>query len=168
MIVKQTDAELSQEQREVLAGVLFQMFAGATAQDDRFWKRTWRALMAAAAGEMFALRLELLKDGAYHRRHMALEQKLFDSQEQFYVFNQFRNWLKVGAGFVEWRVVRGQLVPQPLSISYDECDQFTMEQFHSDAAAFLRSRRAQAELWPHLTPLKAQEMMESILEGFGE
>lgn len=56
--------------------------------------------------------------------------------------------------------------PSPKSISYDQCDQLTMEKFHTDAIAFLRTPRAQSELWPHLSPAMAQESIETLLATF--
>lgn len=167
-IAKRTDANLTEQQRQVLAGVLFEMLGGLTEHDHKRWRGFWREVMAAGSGEVFTLDLAIIRNGIFHRRHLKLESVLFASQEQFYVFEQFRNWLKTGAGFVDWKVVRGQLVPEPKSISYDKCDQLTMELFHADAIAFLRTPRAQEQLWPHLPAAKAQEMIESVLGSFHE
>lgn len=165
-IAKRADIALTDQQRQVLAGVLFEMLGGVTEDDHKFWKRFWGELMAAGSGEIFSVKVSIQRDGRFHRRHMKLENELFLAQEQFLVFNQLRNWLKTGAGFVDWHVVRGQLVPEPKSISYEECDQLTMEQFHNDAIAFLRTPRAQQQLWPHLPANKAQEMVETLLASF--
>lgn len=168
VLAKMTDANLTDEQRRVLAGVLFEMLGGLTERDQKVWRGLWRELMAAGSGQVFSLEFSIIRDGIFHRRHMKLETRLFESQEAYWSFNQFRNWLKVGAGFCDWKVVRGQFVPVPKSISYAECDQATMEEFHNDAIAFLRTRRAQQELWPHLSADKAQEMVETILARFHE
>lgn len=165
-IAKRTDASLSEQQRQLLRGVLFEMFGGLTEDDHKFWMRLWGELMNAGSGEVFTLKVSIQRNGSSHRKHMALEQALFNAQEQFLVFSQFRNYLKVGAGFVDWHLVRGQLVPVPKSIGYDECDQLTMEKFHTDAIAFLRTPRAQHQLYPHLKPSQAQDMIESVLATF--
>jgi hypothetical protein len=167
-IAKRTDANLTDQQRQILAGVLFEMLGGLTEHDQKRWRGFWREVMAAGSGEVFTVDLAIIRNGRWHRRHMALESALFESQEQFCVFGQLRAWLKTGSGFVDWKVVRGQLVPEPKSISYDKCDQLTMEQFHADAIAFLRTPRAQEQLWPHLPAAKAQEMIESVLTEFRE
>jgi hypothetical protein len=165
-IAKRTDASLSEQQRQLLRGVLFEMFGGCTEDDHKFWMRLWGELMNAGSGEVFTINVSIQRDGRFHRRHMKLENELFLNQEAFSSFEQLRNYLKVGAGFCEWKVVRGQLVPEPKSISYDQCDQLTMEKFHTDAIAFLRTPRAQSELWPHLSPAMAQESIETLLSSF--
>lgn len=166
MLAKRSDANLTDQQRQVLAGVLFEMLGGLTDLDQKMWRGFWRELMAAGSGEVFALKVSIIRQGRFHRRHMKLETVLHEAQEQFPSFLQFRNWLKTGAGFCEWQIVRGQLVPVPKSINYDQCDQLTMEQFHLDAIAFLRTQHAQHQLWPHLTPAMAEQCMESILSQF--
>lgn len=165
-LAKRTDVTLTDEQRQVMRGVLFDMFGGCTDDDDRMWKRAWGELMNAEPGEVFTWTLEIEQDGHFHRRHMKLENELYNGQEQFYVFKQFRNWLKTGAGFVDYHLVRGQMVAVPKSKSYSECKKFQMEKFHNDAIAFLRTPRAQQELWPHLSPAMAQEMIETLLATF--
>jgi hypothetical protein len=166
-VAKRVDAPLSEQQRQVLASVLFEMLGGLTEDDHKFWMRLWGELMNAESGEIFTLKVSIQRNGTFHRRHMKLETELFNAQEQFYVFSQLRDWLKTGAGFVEWHMVRGQMKPVPKSISYDECDQLEMEKFHNDAITYLRTPRAQQELWPHLSPQMAQEMIETILGEFG-
>jgi hypothetical protein len=165
-IAKRSDASLTDQQRQLLRGVLFEMFGGCTEDDDRMWKRAWGELINAGSGEVFTWTLEIEQDGHFHRRHMKLEQEVFNGQEQYYSFEQFRNWLKTGAGFVEWHIVRGQMVPVPKSKSYAKCKKFEMEKFHTDAIAFLRTPRAQSELWPHLSPSMAQESIETLLSSF--
>lgn len=166
VLAKRVDTDLTEPQRQLLAGVLFEILGGVTERDQKLWRGLWRELMAAGSGEIFALKFLIQRNGMFHRRHMKLESTLFDAQECYYSFEQFRNWLKVGAGFCDWKVVRGQLVPQPRSISYEECDQPTMEQFHNDAIAFLRTRHAQEHLYSHLSAAKAEEMIETILREF--
>lgn len=165
-IAKKVDVDLNDQQRQLLSGVLFEILGGLTDTDQKRWRGIWRELMSAGSGEIFTFDITITRNGHFHRRHMKLETALFEAQEQYYSFTQFRNWLKTGAGFVDWHVVRGQLVPEPKSISYEKCDQMEMERFHNDAIAFLRTQHAQAHLYPHLSPAKAEEMIESLLAEF--
>jgi hypothetical protein len=166
VLVKHADVELNEQQRQILAGVLFDMLGGANEFEQKKWRGFWRELMAAGQGEVFAISVKIIRDGVFHRRHMKLENVIFENQDAYYSFKQFRNWLKTGAGFVEWHVVRGQLVPEPKSISYEECDQLEMEKFHNDALAFLRTPRAQEQLWPALSAEAAADMVETLLSEF--
>ncbi|MNW20866.1 hypothetical protein D3C71_2214700 [compost metagenome] len=60
------------------------------------------------------------------------------------------------------------MIPVPRSISYAKLEQDDMEQFHKDAVAFLRTEHAQKTMWPHLPAARASEMLELVLQGFGE
>ena len=94
--------------------------------------------------------------GWYHRKHMALEQSVFEAQERFEDFESFRTWLKVGAAFVDWFPgPKGGVIPVPKSISYAKLEQGAMEQFHNDAVAFLRTEHAGKTLWFQSAPVIA-------------
>ena len=98
---------------------------------------------------------------------MAIEQAVFDGQERFQQFDQFRNWLKIGAGHVDWVPgAKGGIVPLPKSISYAELEESDMREFHANVLAFLRGPHAAPYLWRHLSADRAAEMMETILSGF--
>lgn len=169
MLAKMTDAELSQEQRQVLRTALFEMVDGLSDADKKTWRRFWNWIMAAGSGEIFSIETWTPRNAAFHRRHMKIETELFKAQERIANFEQFRTWLKIGAGFVDWMAgPKGGVVPVPRSISYKKCDEDTMRQFHEDAIAFLRTEHAQKYLWPHLPAEKAQEMVEGVLVRFHE
>lgn len=120
-------------------------------------------------GEMCMIKTELRRVSGFHRLHMKMEQDVFKSQEMFENFEQFRNWLKIGAGFVDWvGGENGQLIPIPKSISYTACDEGVMREFHTNTVAFLRGTYATKFLWPHLLPLQGAEMMEAILGNLGQ
>ena len=74
----------------------------------------------------------------------------------------------VGAGWVTWAAgPSGGVVPIPRSISYAAAEQGEFMEFHERVVAFLRGPHAARYLWPHLKD-KADEMMNSILNGFNE
>ncbi|HEY8606609.1 MAG TPA: DUF1367 family protein [Noviherbaspirillum sp.] len=169
MLVKQTDAELSQEQRQALRMALFELIDGLSDADKKTWRRLWNWVMQATAGEILSIETWTPRNSRFHRRHMKIEAEVFKSQERITGFEQFRTWLKIGAGFVDWMAgPKGGVVPVPRSISYKKCDEDTMRQFHEDAIVFLRTVHAQKYLWPHLPAEKAQEMVEGVLVRFHE
>lgn len=107
------------------------------------------------------------RSGPYHRRHFAMIHAVFSSQEQFDNEDQFRKWLEVGAGHVDFVPgPSGLMVALPKSINYESLDQAEFEPIHQSVFAFVRSDRAQQFLWPHLEPDEAAEMVESILMEF--
>lgn len=151
-----------------IRGFLFGLLDGFTEQDKKAWRRLWHRLMRLEAGEIAQIEFVIPRSGPFHRRHMAIEQRVFDSQERFTDFEQFRYWLKVGAAWVIWAAgPKGGVVPIPKSISYAKADQEEFEQFHRSVIGFLRGPHAAPYLWKHLGE-KSHEMMDSILEGFGE
>ena len=166
-LAKRSDAELTQLQKDVLRDALFGMVDGLSESDQKSWRRFWNWIWKAGSGEVFSIETWTPRVGWFHRKHMAMESKVFAAQERIKTFEQFRVWLKVGAGFVDWMAgPKGGVVPIPKSISYKKCDEDTMRQFHDDAVAFLRTPHAQKYLWPHLTPFMAEQSMEIILTSF--
>ena len=165
-----TDVELpSAEAMQAASALLFRAFDGAHKEDRRAWRMWWRRLLRLTPGEMSELEVRLPRSGPFHRRHMAIEQQVFDAQERFQQFDQFRVWLKVGAGWVDWCAgPKGGVVPIPKSISYAKADEGQFRQFHDQMIDFLRGQHCAHYLWPHLGADQAHGMIDSILAGFGE
>lgn len=159
-----SDAEVNQ-----LRDLTFRLFDGGTDVDRkriRNWFGRWKR---AEPGEMSTIKTAFRRSSPFHRRHMAIEQAVFDAQERITDFEQFRVWLKVGAGFVDWLAgPKGGVVPVPRSIDYARCDDETMREFHDNAIAFLRGPHAATFLWKHITPAHAEDTMNTILSEFDE
>ena len=101
--------------------------------------------------------------------NMAFITAVFEAQEKFEHFEQFRNWTKVGAGFCDWLPGgRGGVIPVPRSIAFHKLEDFEMRAVHDDIVAFLRSPHAGKCLWKHLSLVDRMEMIETILRGWGE
>lgn len=166
-LAKRTDSALTEQQRKVLRAYLFNAIDGLSEADKKSWRRFWNWINRAGSGEIFSIETWTPRNGGFHRMHMVLETQVFQAQDRIKNFEQFRTWLKIGAGFVDWMAgPKGGVVPVPRSISYKKCDEETMRQFHDDAVAFLRTEHAQHYLWPHLPADKAEEMVETILASF--
>lgn len=148
---------------------LFGALDGANRDDRRAWRRFWKRVTTMEPGEMAAVEMAFPRSGPFHRRHMAIEQAVFDSQERFGDFEMLRHWLKIGAGWVVWAPgAKGGIVPLPKSISYAKADEEEFRQFHEQVVAFLRGPHAAPYLWRHLGDEGAHQMMDAILGGFGE
>ena len=148
--------------------LLFKSLDGFGEEDRKAWRKLWKKLINMAPGEVFEVQTVFPRSGPFHRRHMSIEQKVFDSQEKFDDFEAFRTWLKVGAGWVIWAPGEdGTLVPVPKSISYAAAEQEEFEKYHAAVLRFLRGPHAGVFLWPHLEQ-KAIDQIEYILRGFGE
>ncbi len=147
--------------------LLFGALDGFNKDDKRAWRSIWKRIIGMEPGEMVAVEMRLPRSGPFHRRHMAIEQHVFDAQERFDNFEQFRYWLKVGAGWVDWCCgPKGGVVPVPRSISYAKADQEEFTRYHDAVMQFLRGEHAAKFLWKHLE--NPADMMETILQGFDE
>lgn len=168
-LVRQEPIVLTEDEKATARRVIFGVVDGLGERGKRQWRRLWNRIMKLEPGEMMELRTHQERIGWYHRKHMALEQSVFEAQDRFEEFNAFRAWLKVGSGFVDWFPgPKGGVIPVPKSISYSKLEQGAMEQFHADAVEFLRTEHAGRTLWKHLAPTARIEMVEAILRGFHE
>ena len=168
-VVRHPNKQFSEQDLMIARNVIFGHVDGLGDKGKKQWRRLWNRLFKLEAGEVITFKTEQARLGWYHRKHMKLEQTLFESQERFEEFESFRTWLKVGAGFVEWFPgPKGAVIPVPKSISYSKLEQGEMEEVHAAMINFLRTEHAQKTLWKHLPPAQRSEMMEIILGGFNE
>ena len=168
-LVKQNPVDIPDADKDAARRVLFGIVDGLGERGRKQWRRFFNGLMRLEPGEMVEIKTHKARSGPFHRRHMVIETALFQAQEKFEHFEQFRNWLKVGAGFCDWIPgPRGAVIPVPRSIAFDKLEDDDMRQVHEDMVAFVRSEHAGKTLWRHLAPAARIEMVESILKGFGE
>ena len=148
--------------------LLFGAIDGFSREDKSAWRRFWKRLLRLEPGEMAQAEMVFPRSGPFHRRHMKIEQSVFDAQERFNDFEMFRDWLKIGAAWVLWVPgAKGGIVPLPRSVSYAKADQAEFEAFHRAVVEFLRGPHAAPYLWKHLGG-KSHEMMAAILNEFNE
>ena len=168
-LVRQDPTEIAEADRIIARRVIFGVVDGLGETGRRQWRRFWNRIFKLEPGEMVELKTNQARLGWYHRKHMALEQALFEAQDKFENFKGFRDWLKVGAGHCQWYPgPKGGVFPVPDSTSYAKLEQGAMEQYHADAVEFLRTEHASKTLWKHLTPVQRMQMLETVLGGFGE
>lgn len=154
---------------DAVSEFLFGVFDGFNRDDRRAWRSFWKRVKGMEPGEMALIEARLPRSGPFHRRHMKIEQTIFDAQERFQNFKALRDWMKIGAGHCEWVPgPKGAIIPIPDSTSYASMDNEEFKVFHENSIQFLRGDRAANVLWPHLKGARAAEMMLVILEGFGE
>lgn len=169
LILRDRSIELTDTEKEVATRVLQTGLRGVDGKNDKRWRRFLRHVFSLEHGEIAEIGTRIPRSGPFHRFHMSIEQAVFDAQERFASFEQFRNWLKIGAGHVEWVPgPKGGIVPLPKSISYAEIEEDEMREVHEAMMAFLRGPHAAPYLWKPLGPEKAAEMMQAILRGFDQ
>lgn len=168
-LVKQMPTDIPDADADAARRVLFGIVDGLGDRGRKQWRRFVNGLLRLEPGEMVEIKTHKARSGPFHRRHMVIETAVFQAQEKFEHFEQFRNWLKVGAGFCDWIPgPRGAVIPVPRSIAFDKLEDDAMRQVHDDMVAFLRSDHAGKTLWRHLAPPARMEMVESVLREFHE
>lgn len=167
LIMRDRSVQVTDSERAAATKVLEQAIHGIDEKNQKRWKTFLRQVFGLEDGEIAEIGTRIPRSGPFHRYHMAIEQAVFNAQERFAHFEQFRNWLKVGSGFCDWVAgPRGGVIPIPKSISYSELEESDMREFHADMLAFLRGPHAAPYLWRHMSVEQAAEMMETILQGF--
>lgn len=168
VLVRSQAPSLTEEEKAIARRVVFGFVDGLGEHGQRQWRRLWNRLLRLEVGELVAIQAMQPRSGPFHRRHMLIEQKVFDAQERFDQFDQFRYWVKVGAGWVTWAAgPAGGVVPIPRSTSYAAADQEEFQQFHDQVMRFFRGPHAAPYLWPG-APERAHQLMDTILGEFNE
>ena len=169
LLVKQNSCGISAEDRATVNRVLCGVVDGLGEVGKKQWRGFLAGLLRLEPGEIVSIKTHKARSGRFHRRHMAIETAVFEAQEKFEHFEQFRNWLKVGSGFCDWVAgPTGGVIPVPKSIAFDKLEDAEMRQVHHDMIHFLRSEYAGKALWKHLDPKGRSDMIESVLESFKE
>jgi Protein of unknown function (DUF1367). len=169
VLVRQEASPIPPADADAARRVLFGLVDGLGESNRKRWRRFVNGLFRLEPGEMAEIRTNRPRSGPFHRRHMALEQRVFEAQERFEQFKPFRDWLKVGAGHCDWFPgPKGGVFPVPKSIAYDQLEEDEMREFHDNTVAFLRTEHAGRTLWKHLGDAARVEMVESVLQEFGE
>ncbi len=160
----------SDSEMAVIRRFLFQVWCGFTDKDQKRWMTFWGRLKRAKHGEMFEVITWVPRNPKFHSYHMAMLMMVWDSQEVFAEFEDFRDWVKIGAGWVTWlpHPHGGDDIPKPRSISWAKADENQAREAHDKMLGFLHTNHAAAFLWPHLDPAQAQETMRTILEEFAQ
>jgi len=169
LIMRDRSVHLTDVERAAATKALECAVRGIDEKNHKSWCRFLRELFGLEDGEIAEVGTRMPRSGPFHRYHMAVEQAVFDAQERFNDFEQFRNWLKIGAAFVTWVPgPKGGIVPLPKSIAYASIEEDEMRKVHASILDFLHGAHAAPYLWRHLDREEAGRMMKSILEGFDQ
>lgn len=143
---------------------IFRYVQGMSPEHERRWRRMWKRLFHATEQHP-SLQLYVLADRSrpFHARWMAVEGRIFESQEGFLQLEAMRFWLKTGAAFGHYEASAGQLVFVPSSLSWDDCSDDEMHEFTEAALAFLHTPHALATLWPAVKPEDRGQMLQIAL-----
>lgn len=165
MIAKvQPIEQMPEHELAVVRKFLFGGLKGLNEQHDKRWRRFWSRVIKGELGEVHEFENKVERSGQFHKRHMAIEQVLFDRQEQWDNIKKFREWLKTGAAWGHFEIVKGRMKFVPSSLSYEQCSDDDMKEVHEAMLTFLRRPNVQKRLWPHLSADARHEMLEMIID----
>lgn len=168
-LTRQQHREITQHERQMAFRVLCGFIDGESEEDRKAWRRFLGLTFKLEPGEISTIDVRCKRVGPFQRRHMLLESLVFAAQEAFHDFEKgFRDWLKLGAGFVDWHARSGVLTPVPRSTSYEEVEEVEFRAFHDKAVQFLKTERACRQLWPHLSARGGREMIDGLLKRMDE
>jgi hypothetical protein len=166
LIMRDRSIVLTEPEKAGALKALRQLLRGIDEKNDKRWGRVVKGWFELEDGEITTIDTRHPRSGPFHRFHMVIEMAVFKAQEKFVHEDQFRNWLKIGAGHVDWAAgPKGGVVPLPKSISYADLEEPAMREFHDAMMAFLRGPHAAPYLWKHLGN-KSHDMMATVLAEF--
>jgi hypothetical protein len=168
-IIRDASVTLTSAERNAAAKVLEQSLRGVDDVNHGRWLRFLQQMFELPEGQMAEIGTRIPRSGAFHRHHMGLERAIFNAQQRFTHFEMFRNWLKIGCGFVAWVPgAKGGIVPLPKSIAYAELEEPEMRLYHDSLLAFLRGPHAAAYLWRQIGAEEATQKMSAIIAEYTE
>lgn len=149
---------------DIVRRFLFDHIKGMDRENNARWRRLWGRMWKAEPGEGFQIYIVEARSGPFHRRHRAILEALFQSQERFRHIDKLHDWLKVGAGFVDWQPGKdGRPVAIPRSTSFPECSEDEMREAHQAMVDFLHTEHALRWLWKSVKPALRQGMLDAAL-----
>ncbi|HEY5800655.1 MAG TPA: DUF1367 family protein [Burkholderiaceae bacterium] len=167
LVTRDRTIPVTDQEKATAIRVLTQSLRGVDDSNHKSWKSFLNRMLGMEDGEIAEITTRIPRSGPFHRYHMAMEQAVYNAQERFTIFEQFRNWLKIGAGHVTWVPgAKGGVVPLPNSISYAQLEEGPMREVHAAMLDFLRGPHAAPYLWKHLDELEAARMIEAVLKDF--
>jgi hypothetical protein len=169
LILRDRSIQVTDTEKAIATRVFLSGLRGVDDKNHKRWSGFLVRMFGMEDGEIAEVATRIPRSGPFHRFHMAVEQAVFDAQDRFTQFEMFRDWMKIGAGHVEWVPgAKGGIVPLPKSISYAELEEPEMREVHEAMMAFLRGPHAAIYLWKHLGADGAAEMMGSVLRSFDQ
>lgn len=134
----------------------------------RQFLRFQHAVRKMEPGDTLRFSYKLPRSPAFHRRHFAILNRVFEQQEQFDNDEKFREWLQVGAGFCDLLPgPKGKPVAVSRSIAWEALDDADFAEHHAAVIAFMRSTHCTRFLWPLWSDVDADQFINNVLAEFG-
>lgn len=117
----------------------------------RAFEKFERKVQELEVGETMKFSYALPRSRPHHGFFFAKLTGLLERQERFNTKEELLEWIKVGAGHVDFMPgALGELVAMPRSINWITLEEQDFIEFHRAMNDFLWTEHAMAYLWPHL------------------
>lgn len=135
-------------------------------EDDRKAYALFRArLKKMEPGQTIAFSWSPARAPKVHAAYFKCLDLIFENQEAFVSFTDFREWVERGARHVEVFTQDGIEFERVKSIKHDELDDDEFRLLFTRAKSYLLSPEALNRLWPHLKVTSAYAAALPILES---
>lgn len=122
---------------------------GLTPADHEQYVRWRNRVESMQRGEVLTFTWTPPRSPNVHRFHFALLGNIYENQEVFRSYKEFRQWVLLGAGHVTVIQACGIEFEMADSVSYEELDDDQFRDVHKRVSAFLLTEKALRRLWPH-------------------
>jgi hypothetical protein len=140
---------------------------GLTDSDERRYAKFRAKVVGMLVGDTVRFSFKLPRSPQFHKRHFAILGELFKCQEQFVEEEKFREWTQIGAGFCDiYPGPKGKPMAVSRSIAWEKLDDADFAEHHREVMQFVRSVHFTRFLWPHLSDLEGDNMVDAILQEF--
>lgn len=120
----------------------------------------------APIGATYSMSYSIPRSPQHHKFFFSSITRLLDMQEVFGDLKPLLEWLKVGAGHVDFVPgINGALVALPRSIDWETLEEKDFTEVHHAIRDFLWRPHAQAYLWPHLNADQRYAMVDAWSRG---
>jgi hypothetical protein len=140
---------------------------GLGEKNARRYERFKRHVRGMDEGETVTFHWGKPRSVRFHRLYFAFLNQLFGQQETFEDVERLRDWLTLGARYVDFVPgPDGQLCALPKSIAFHSMEDLEFGEYVQAVWQFLRTPQAHTYLWPAIGMQRASEAVERLLLEF--
>lgn len=138
---------------------------GLTDDDSKAYTLFRRRIKAMKPGDIIGFSWGAARSPKVHAAYFKCLQLVFENQDRFESFVEFREWAERGARHVDVFESGGVQFERVKSIRHDELDDDAFRLLFNRVKAFLLSARSLAHLWPHAKLGDTYAGALALLEG---
>lgn len=138
---------------------------GLTDDDTKAFALFRRRVKAMQQGDIIGFSWTAARSPKVQGAYFKALHLVFQNQERFDSFNEFREWAERGARHIEVFAACGFEFERVKSIRHEELDDDEFRLLFDRVTAFLLSARSLTHLWPHAKTVDLYAGAKAMLEG---